>query len=71
MQQDRPTKFIRKRRRNSARPKKVKQLSLYKKAHASGDADLISKADSLKNEVAIQKEKLKIAKQKQEEANAQ
>jgi hypothetical protein len=51
--------------------KEREATELYKKAHASGDADLISKADSLKNEVAIQKEKVRIAKQKQEEANAQ
>ena len=44
---------------------------LYKKAHASGDADLITKADSLKNEVAIQKEKVRIAKQRQNDAYAQ
>jgi len=44
---------------------------LYKKAHASGDADLISKADSLKNEVAIQKEKVRIAKQRQNDAYTQ
>jgi hypothetical protein len=44
---------------------------LFKKAHASGDADLISKADSLKNEVAIQKEKVRIAKQRQNDAYAQ
>ena len=37
--------------------KEREATELYKKAHASGDADLISKADSLKNEVAIQKEK--------------
>tara|TARA_R100001440_G_scaffold10539_1_gene19175 strand:- start:453 stop:1382 length:930 start_codon:yes stop_codon:yes gene_type:complete len=46
---------------------------LYKKAHASGDADLMSKADSLKSEVALQKEKVRIARQRQEQisANAQ
>jgi hypothetical protein len=44
---------------------------LYKKAHESGDAELISKADSLKNEVSIQKEKVRIAKQRQQEANTQ
>ena len=49
--------------------KEREATELYKKAHASGDADLISKADSLKNEVAIQKEKLRIEKQKQNEAN--
>ncbi len=41
---------------------------LYKKAHASGDAGLMSKADTLKSELAIQKEKVKIAKQKQEQS---
>ena len=51
--------------------KEREATELYKKAHASGDADLISKADSLKNEVAIQKEKVRIAKQKLEESNAQ
>jgi len=51
--------------------KEREATELYKKAHESGDADLISKADSLKNEVAIQKEKVRIAKQKQAEANAQ
>ncbi len=46
---------------------------LYKKAHASGDADLMSKADSLKSDVALQKEKVRIAKQRQEQeiANTQ
>ncbi len=51
--------------------KEREATELYKKAHASGDADLISKADSLKNEVAIQKEKVRIAKQKQNEAYTQ
>ena len=41
---------------------------LYKKAHASGDAELLSKADTLKSELALQKEKVRIAKQRQEEA---
>jgi len=41
---------------------------LFKKAHESGDAEMISKADSLKNEVSIQKEKVRIAKQRQEES---
>jgi|TARA_R100000081_G_scaffold89845_1_gene63588 hypothetical protein len=40
---------------------------LYKKAVSSGDADLMSKADSLKTEVSIQKEKIRIAKQKQDQ----
>jgi hypothetical protein len=42
---------------------------LYKRAHAAGDADLMSKADSLKNEVSIQKEKIRIAKQRQDQNN--
>jgi len=44
---------------------------LYKKAHGAGDAELMSKADSLKNEVSIQKEKVRIAKQRQEQTYAQ
>ncbi len=44
---------------------------LYKRAHAAGDADLMSKADSLKNEVSIQKEKIRIAKQRQNQDNQQ
>jgi hypothetical protein len=42
---------------------------LYKKAHASGDAELMSKADTLKSELALQKEKVRIAKQRQEQAD--
>jgi chromosome segregation ATPase len=41
---------------------------LFKKAHESGDAEMISKADSLKNEISIQKEKVRIAKQRQSES---
>ena len=41
--------------------KEREATELYKKAHASGDADLISKADSLNNVVAIQKEKVRIS----------
>ena len=44
---------------------------LYKRAHAAGDADLMSKADSLKSEVSIQKEKIRVAKQKQEQTAQQ
>tara|TARA_R100001244_G_scaffold54669_2_gene47118 strand:- start:1491 stop:2462 length:972 start_codon:yes stop_codon:yes gene_type:complete len=44
---------------------------VYKKAVQSGDADLMSKADSLKNDIAIQKEKLRIAKSRQEAQKAQ
>ena len=38
---------------------------IYRKAIQSGDADLISKADTLKNDIAIQKEKLRVAKSRQ------
>ena len=45
--------------------KESEATELYKKSTLpAGDADLISKADSLKNEVSIQKEKVRIAKQK-------
>jgi len=44
---------------------------LFKKAHESGDAEMISKADSLKNEVSIQKEKVRIAKQRQTDSYSQ
>ena len=40
---------------------------LYEKAVSSGDASLMSKADTLKSEVALQKEKVRLAKQKQEQ----
>ena len=38
---------------------------IYRKAVASGDAELMSKADTLKTELAIQKEKLNAAKARQ------
>ena len=38
---------------------------IYRKAVANGDADLMSKADTLKTELAIQKEKLNAAKARQ------
>jgi len=44
---------------------------LYKKAHASGDAELLSKADTLKGEVALEKERVRIAQQRQEQSVAQ
>ena len=40
---------------------------LYKKAIESNDAELISKADTLKSDLSIQKEKLKVAKQQAEQ----
>jgi hypothetical protein len=44
---------------------------IYKQAVESNDAELMSKATSLKNELAIQKEKLRMAKQRQEQEKAQ
>jgi hypothetical protein len=43
---------------------------LYKRAHASGDAELMSKADTLKSELSIQKEKVRLARQKRENSVA-
>lgn len=41
---------------------------LFKKAYESGDAELISKADTLKNDIAIQKEQVKLAKNRKQQA---
>ena len=44
---------------------------IYRKAIRSGDPDLISKADTLKNDIAIQKEKLRVAKSRQSQSMEQ
>lgn len=44
---------------------------IYRKAIQSGDADLISKADTLKNDIAIQKEKLRVAQARQAQQQPQ
>ena len=44
---------------------------LYKKAVQSGDADLMSKADTLKSDLSIQKEKHRLSKNRQEQQQAQ
>ena len=44
---------------------------LYRKAVESSDAELLSKADTLKSDIAIQKEKIRLAKQRQEQLKAQ
>lgn len=44
---------------------------IYRKAIRSGDADLISKADTLKNDIAIQKEKLRVAKSRHTQSSQQ
>ena len=47
--------------------KQTQAEELYKKALASNDAELISKADTLKSELVIEKEKLRVAKQRAEQ----
>ena len=49
----------------SVQAKELQANELYKKAVESGDAELMSKADTLKSELSIQKEKLRIAKNRQ------
>ena len=44
---------------------------LYRKAVEASDAELLSKADTLKSDIAIQKEKIRLAKQRQEQLKAQ
>ena len=51
--------------------KQLQADDLYKKAIQSNDAELISKADTLKSDLSIQKEKLKVAKQQAEQQNFQ
>jgi predicted nuclease with TOPRIM domain len=43
---------------------------LYRKAVEASDAELLSKADTLKSDIAIQKEKIRLAKQRQEQLKA-
>ena len=47
---------------NAIVAKEAQADELYKKAVASGDADLMSKADTLKSDLSIQKEKVRMAK---------
>ena len=47
---------------NTINAKEAQADELYKKAVASGDADLMSKADTLKSDLSIQKEKVRMAK---------
>ena len=51
--------------------KEMQADDLYKKAVDSGDAELMSKADTLKSDLSIQKEKLKVAKQQVQQQNFQ
>jgi hypothetical protein len=50
----------------SVQAKEQQADELYKKAVASGDAELMSKADTLKSDLSIQKEKLRVAKNRQD-----
>ena len=51
--------------------KEAQADDLYKKAIESGDADLMSKADTLKSDLSIQKEKIRLAKNRQDTEQAQ
>lgn len=46
----------------SIEAKEQQANDIYKRAVEAGDAELMSKADSLKSDLAIQKEKLRVAK---------
>ena len=51
----------------SVNAKEQQANELYKKAVESGDAELMSKADNLKSDLSIQKEKLRMAKNRRQE----
>jgi|TARA_R110000822_G_scaffold70333_2_gene170223 hypothetical protein len=51
--------------------KEIQADDLYKKAVQSGDAELMSKADTLKSDISIQKEKVRMAKAQAEQSNFQ
>ena len=51
--------------------KEMQADDLYKKAVESGDAELMSKADTLKSDISIQKEKVRMAKAQSEQSNFQ
>ena len=55
----------------SIQAKEAQADDLYKKAVTSGDADLMSKADTLKSDLSIQKEKLRVAKNRQQPVQQQ
>ena len=46
--------------------KETQADDLYKRAVESGDAELMSKADTLKSDISIQKEKIRLAKNRQQ-----
>ena len=51
----------------SVQAKEQQADELYKKAVTSGDAELMSKADTLKSDLSIQKEKIRVAKNRQQQ----
>jgi len=51
--------------------KETQANDLYKKAVESGDAELMTKADTLKSDLSIQKEKIRLAKNRQESVQQQ
>jgi hypothetical protein len=51
--------------------KEREAADLYKRAVESGDADLMSKADDLKGDLRIQKEKIRLAKNRQQQVPQQ
>ena len=55
----------------SINAKESQAEELYKKAVNSGDAELMSKADTLKSDLSIQKEKLRVAKNRQQQQPVQ
>ena len=55
----------------SIQAKESQADELYKKAVTSGDAELMSKADTLKSDLSIQKEKLRVAKNRQQQQPVQ
>ena len=55
----------------SIEAKEQQANDIYKRAVEAGDAELMSKADSLKSDLAIQKEKLRVAKNRQQQQPAQ
>ena len=56
---------------NAINAKEAQADELYKKAVASGDANLMSKADTLKSDLSIQKEKVRMAKAQTEQTAQQ
>ena len=52
----------------SIEAKEQQANELYKKAVESGDAELMSKADTLKSDLSIQKEKVRMAKNRKQES---